>query len=306
MNKGPERTVRKIGLNETKVAIAFVLPACIVVAGVLIFPALFNLNIAVRSWSWFDPPSQRGYFIGLSNFSNLLSKSNPRFWNSMFVTVFFMVIAVSIEFFLGLYIGVLLNKVVMGKRFFRSVCLIPMMIAPIVVGLQWTYLLSDNFGVINYILSKFHIPNYCWLSRPGLALFSVAAVDIWRSTPFVALMILGGLQTIPQELYEVAQIDGASSFQQFINVTVPFLKPMFILILLIRTIDVFKTFDLIYILTGGGPARRTEILGLYAYQMAFSRGEFGIAAALAVIILLIAITIGIFLLNIIKTEVKII
>lgn len=274
------------------------------VAGVLIFPSLFNFNLAIRSWSWFDPPSQRGHFVGLSNFSYLLS--NTRFQNSIFVTSAFMTITVSGEFFLGLCLGVLLNEVVVGRRFFRTVSLIPMMIAAIIVGLQWTYLLSSSFGVINHIFSKLLMPTYGWLSEPRLALLSVAAVDIWTYTPFVALIILGGLQTIPQELYEVAQLDGASSFQQFINVTVPFLKPTFILVLLIRIINVFKTFDLIYILTGEGPAGSTEILGLYAYRMAFSQGEFGIAAAVAIITLLMAVAIGIFLLNIIKTEVKVI
>jgi len=290
--------------REWKIAIQFVLPAFIVIGGILIFPIFFNFSLAFRSWSWFDPPSQRGMFVGLNNFYHLLS--NPRFWNSFFVTVVFIVVAVLCEFFLGLCLAILLDKVVKGARLLRSICLIPGMIAPIVVGLQWTYLLSDNFGVINYLFSKFHFPHHCWLSDPSFALFSVIGVDIWTYTPFVALIILGGLQTVPVELYEVAQLDGASSLQQFINVTVPLLKPAFTLAILIRIVTILKTFDLIYIMTGGGPARTTEILGMYMYKVAFSEGQFGMAAALAIIIFVVAIGIGMILLNVVKSEVKVI
>jgi multiple sugar transport system permease protein len=295
---------KKNSLHNTRIAIALALPTYVVVGIVLIFPLIFSLSLIVRSWSWFNPPGERGKFVGLNNVFFLFT--NSRFWNSIRVTLAFMVLSIVGEFLLGLGLGILLDKVRRGRNVLRAVSLIPVMIAPTIIGLQWTYLLSDNFGVVNYLLSKVGLPTHRWLSEPTLALLSTVLVDVWTYTPFVALLVLGGMQTIPRELYEVSQLDGASGSQQFRYITLPLLKPILALTLLIRISTIIKTFDLVYVLTGGGPARSTEILGMYLYRVAFSEGDFGVAAVITMVLLLVSVGVGMFLLNVMKGEVKVI
>jgi multiple sugar transport system permease protein len=289
---------------DTLTGLLFVLPALAIVVIVLIYPVAFNFNLATRSWSWFSLPEERGAFVGLGNFQHILE--SPRFTNALKVTSVFMVLAIGVEYFLGLGIALVLQSEFKGRRVFRTLFMLPMMIAPVVVAIQWRYLLSGNFGVINYLIGRLGLIPPSWLSQPGLALWAVVFVDAWTYVPFIVVVLLAGLQTIPVEMYDAAKVDGASTWHQIRFITLPLLKPASALALLVRATDVFRTFDLIYILTGGGPAYSTEVLGLYAYRVAFSEGELGRAAALAVIIAIIGMVIGAALINVIKTETRLV
>jgi multiple sugar transport system permease protein len=298
--RGLGRKLTKRRALDTFTAFLFILPALTIVVVVLIYPVAFNFNLALRSWSWFSLPAERGTFIGLDNFQRILGSS--RFTNALKVTSVFMVLAVGVEYLLGLSIALVLQSEFKARRAFRTVFMLPMMIAPVVVAIQWRYLLSGNFGVINYLIGRLGVTPPNWLSQPSLTLGAVVFIDAWAYVPFMAIVLLAGLQTISPELYDAAKVDGASTWQQIRFVTLPLLKPATALALLVRATDAFKTFDLIYILTGGGPAYSTEVLGLYAYRIAFSEGELGRAAALAVIIAIIGMIVGTALINVIKTE----
>jgi multiple sugar transport system permease protein len=184
--------------------------------------------------------------------------------------------------------------------------MLPMMMAPVVIAIQWKYLLSGSFGVINHTISVLGFNPPSWLSQPGLTLWTIIFVDVWAYVPFVAIILLAGLQNIPDDLYEAARVDGANPWQQILYITLPLLKPATILALLIRATEVFKTFELIYVLTGGGPADSTEVLGLFAYRVAFSEGSLGKASAIAVFIAIIGTVIGTMLIYTIKTDKKVI
>ena len=274
---------------ESLTAFWFVLPALLIVVIVLIYPVLFNFNLSLRSWSLFDLPEERGALIWLENFQKVVE--NSRFQNALIVTFKFMLGTVSIEYLLGLVIALLLNSKFKGRDFFRTIFMLPMMMAPVVIAIQWKYLLSGSFGVINHIIRVLGFSPPSWLSQPGLALWTIIFVDVWAFVPFVAIILLAGLQNIPEDLYEAARVDGANPWQQILYITLPLLKPATILVLLIRATEVFKTFDLIYVLTGGGPADSTEVLGLYAYRVAFSEGSLGKASAIAVFIAIIGIVV---------------
>jgi len=263
---------------------------------------MFNVNLAFRSWSWYSSAADRGSFVGMNNFIRILSE--PRFWNSFAVTFEFVIIAVVFELICGLGLALLLNAEFKGRSVFRTLFLVPMMLAPTVIGTQWKYLLSSNFGIINYLIAMMGIEPPNWLSQPALALPVVALVDVWAFTPLMAIILLAGLQNIPKELYEAANVDGATRWQQFTRLTLPIISTEIALSILIRLADIFKTFDLIYVMTGGGPSRATENLGLYAYRIAFSEGQMGVAAAVAFIITLIGIAIAALVMKMIKTEVK--
>ena len=195
--------------------------------------------------------------------------------------------ALTCEFLLGLGLALLLNNQIRGRGFFRASLLVPMMLPTVVVGVVWRLMLNPNFGAVNETLKQFGIDteSLTWTASPKLALLSVIAVDVWQWTPFVFLVLLAGLQAIPQEPYEAALIDGSSRWQTFWHVTLPLLKPSILIVLLLRTMDLLRVFDQIFILTEGGPGFATETISLYIYRTAFRFFDFGYAAAMSFVLL---------------------
>jgi len=191
------------------------------------------------------------------------------------------------EFFLGLGLALLLDQPFRGRGLFRAILLIPMMLPPVVVGVVWRLMYNPDFGAINGTLKGAGVNTEAltWTASPGLALASVIAVDIWQWTPFMFLILLAGLQAIPQEPYEAAMIDGSNWWQTFCHVTLPMLKPAILIALLLRTMDLLRVFDQIFILTGGGPGFATETVSLYIYRAAFRFADFGYAAAMSFVLL---------------------
>ncbi|MED1201852.1 carbohydrate ABC transporter permease [Heyndrickxia acidicola] len=223
-------------------------------------------------------------FVGIQHYIDNLT--NPRFWSSLKNTAIFTVISVFFETILGLGIALLINKAFVGRGLIRATILIPWAIPTAVSGYIWKFLYDGQNGVVALIFQKLGIVHNMadLLTSPAGAMFSVIFSDVWKTTPYMALLLLAGLQTIPESLYEAASIDGAGKWKQFTSITLPLLKTSLLVALLFRTLDAFRVFDLIYVLTGGGPANGTETVSLYAYKTMFSEMDFGNGSALSVLV----------------------
>ena len=198
-------------------------------------------------------------------------------------------ISVPIEFVLGLICALLLNRTFKGRGIVRALWLMPFMFAPIVIAYQWRWMFNDQVGIINYALMRLGLIQHkiAWLADVKTAMISVIISDVWFSTPFLTLLILGGLQSLPIEVYEAGEIDGANVWQKLWYITLPMMKAIIMAAILIRTMDAVKTFDLVYIMTNGGPGLRTEMVMTHSYKIAFATFRLGVASAVAVVGLLI-------------------
>jgi len=288
--------------SEMLLGYSFVAPALLVVGAVMVYPILFNLNIATRKWDWSTPFDAPKPFVGMANFADLIA--SDRFVNSLKVSLLLVLFALLVEYILGLGLALILNRQFRGRRIFRTIFILPMVLAPIIVGIQWRYLLSGNFGIINYVMFQLGVDPPAFLSDPKYGLPILVLVDSWMYVPFVSLILLAGLQQIPQEVQEAAEVDGAGSLARFWNITLPLLGSSTAIVLLLRGTEIFRTFDVVYVLTGGGPGRSTEVLGILLYRIAFGEGNFGMAAALAVIISILGMFIGGVFLRFIRTETR--
>ena len=215
--------------------------------------------------------------------------SDKFFLEALAHTFIYAATALTFEFLLGLTLAILLDGPLRGRSLFRSGLLIPMMLPPVVVGVVWRLMLNPDFGAVNGTLKGVGLNTEAltWTASPVLAFASVIAVDIWQWTPFIFLVLLAGLQSIPQEPYEAAVIDGSSAWQTFRHITLPLLKPAILIALLLRTMDLLRVFDQIFILTQGGPGFSTETVSLYIYRTAFRFSDFGYAAAMSFVLLIL-------------------
>jgi multiple sugar transport system permease protein len=206
----------------------------------------------------------------------------------MLATLYFAGVSVVVELLLGLGIALLLHRNLRGLGVIRTIVVIPMMIAPVVVGLSWKYMLDFDTGVLNYFTRQLGIDPPNWLGSATWAIPALILTDVWEWTPLFALMLLAGLQSMPEEPFEAARVDGASSWQSFWNLTLRFIRPFILIALLLRVMDTLRTFDLPFVMTAGGPGRATEFASLYAYRQAFSYYyvSLGIAASFVILILI--------------------
>jgi len=240
-------------------------------------------------------------FIGLSNYLKVFS--SERALNALRNSIFFVFTCLLIEIPTGLSLALLLNKDIKGIRIFRTLLLAPLMVPPVVYSLQFRWMFTDQYGIVNHILAMLGINGPLWLADPNVAMYACVITMVWAAIPFVTIVVLAGLQSIPQDLYEAAKIDGASSWSIFKSITLPLLKPALLFVLLIRTIDALKMFDIFYVLTGGGPAYATETAPLYIYRLAFTYLDFGMASVLSVIMIMLSLTICLFIIRVMKIEV---
>lgn len=266
-------------LRDRALPYLLIAPTVMVLLALSIYPLLYSIKVA------FQTGSGETVRWSLANFTRLAT--DGFFLSALGHTVVYAVAALTFEFLLGLGLAVLLDRSVRGRSVFRAVLLIPMMIPPVVVGVVWRLMLNADFGAINGTLKSLGVNTEAltWTASPQLALASVIAVDIWQWTPFMFLVLLAGLQAIPQEPYEAAKIDGASKWQTFRHITFPLLKPAILVALLLRTMDLLRVFDQIFILTEGGPGFATETVSLYIYRAAFRFFDFGYAAAMSFVLL---------------------
>jgi multiple sugar transport system permease protein len=270
-----------------------VLPAVAVLLALSIYPLVYSVTVSLQTTT--------GAWT-LANFTRLFS--DGFFRTALAHTLIFTVVALFFEFTLGLALALLLNGQIRGRSIFRAGLLVPMMLPTVVVGVVWRLMLNPNFGAINGTLKRFGIntDSLTWTASPRLALLSVIAVDVWQWTPFVFLVLLAGLQAIPQEPYEAARIDGSSRWQTFLHITLPLLKPAILIALLLRTMDLLRVFDQIFILTEGGPGFATETIALYIYRAAFRFFDFGYAAAMSFVLLLVTNIISTIYIRMLQTQ----
>jgi multiple sugar transport system permease protein len=259
------------------------LPALLFLLAVSIAPLIYTVVVSLLRYNLMNP-DRRGY-IGLRNFRLILE--SPDFWNAFWVTLKFVAIAVSVELVLGLALALVLSRDVPGIAIFRSMILVPLALAPVVVGLLWRFLINTEYGVLTYALSLFGVSRTDVLSDTSLALPVIALVDVWQWTPFMFLILLAAIQALPHEPFEAAAIDGASTWETIRHITLPMLRYPILVAVLLRTIDAFRVYDLIFMMTRGGPVNATDTMSWSIYNMGFRNFNMGYSAALALILLVI-------------------
>jgi len=227
------------------------------------------------------------HFAGIDHYVVLLQ--TPRFWNSLGVTLYFAALSVTLEVLLGLAIALLLSRRFRGAGWVRALILLPWAIPTVVTAKLWDWVYHPDLGVLNYLLQNLGITTapVNWLGTPSLAIHAAIVADVWKTTPFVVVLLLAGLALVPPDLYRAAALDGASPWQSFVHVTLPLLRPILLVVMLFRTIDALRAFDLLYVLTGGGPADTTETLSIYAYKILFQTMQFGYGSAIGVMMFLV-------------------
>ncbi len=245
--------------------LALILPALTVLVAFQIVPIFIGANASFRSWSLFNPQKT---FVGLTNYREILT--DPLFTGTVLPNTFlFMAASVSGGLLAGLTLAVMLNRRFRGERIVRTAILLPLMVAPVVAAIMITWMFNDQFGVANVIMEALGFEPVAWLIGRWTALSVVILTDIWLWTPWFTILILAALQALPPEPHEAARIDGASAWQVFRNITLPLLRPVLMVCIVIRAIDAFRVFDIVWTITKGGPARSTEVFSIYAYKKAF-------------------------------------
>lgn len=297
---GPAGHGRRWWATDQWLGILLVAPACLVVCAVLLYPVVYNVWVSLLSWSWHAPPEERGAWVGLGNYARLLDA--PGFQDAWVNTARFVLVSIVLEYAAGLGMALVMGARIVGRGVVRTSFLVPMMLAPVVVGIQWRWLLSGNFGVVHYALTRVGVNAPSWLSDPDYAMYMVILADVWQHAPFIALILLAALQSIPADIYEAARVDGASGFQLFRTITFPLIGAASLIAVVIRFGDLLKSFDLIYAMTGGGPAQTTQVASLYTFFLGFSQGELGQAAAVANIVAVVALVAGVVMVARIRTH----
>lgn len=274
--------------EKNKFIILMLMPATVLLLGLTLFPFLVSFFLSFTDYSLLRPGQTK--FIFLDNYIELMMTKD--FWIALRVTVVFTVFAVFVQVILGVVIANLLHHEDFNISFLRTIYLLPLAITPIAATFTFRLMFNPSLGVLNYFMKVLGFEPQAWLASPSTALISLIIVDTWQWTPFILLICLGGLASLPKEPFEAAKVDGASSFQIFYRITVPMLYPFIGLALLFRSIDAFKTFDIIYVLTAGGPGILTRTLNLYAYKQGIEFLSMGYAGSIAIVMLIITIVVA--------------
>ncbi|MGR3837969.1 MAG: carbohydrate ABC transporter permease [Cognatishimia sp.] len=268
------------------------LPAFIVIAVVILVPLLFSLYSSFTPYK-LTRPSSLWTWIGERNYERILS--DGKFWAAFGRTVLFLTIALNLELLLGLGIALMVNKVTLGQRTLRTILMFPMMFSPILVGFQFKFIFNDNVGLVNNVLqslgSNSALP---WLVDGNLAMFAILFAEIWMSTSVFAILILAGLFAMPPDPLEAAKVDGCTPWQSFRHITLPFLMPFIYIAMTIRSLDVARAYDIVQIMTGGGPARRTELLWTLMSRTGYVDAKMGLANAMGYVSILLSIAFTVF------------
>lgn len=271
----------ELNRHEKMAGWLFLIPSLTVVALVVAVPLVFSLLVSFHHYTFVNP--KFNLFVGFENYLHIFE--NPYFWHSVWVTTKFVFLVVIIEFSLGFLIALALNREIKFKKIYYTVLTLPMVMSPVAVGLIWKMLLHPDLGILNYFLNLVGIKKINWLADTNMAFWSVLMVDVWQQISFMILLLLAGLTSLPKEPLEAATIDGANRFQKLIYVTIPLMRPVIAVALILRTIFAFRTYDLIYVLTRGGPGVSTEVLSYFVYRRTFMGLNPAEAAAASYILL---------------------
>jgi multiple sugar transport system permease protein len=267
----------------------FALPGLSVIAIVMGFPLAYAVLLSISSFTLLHP--RLSPFVGYENFATVMA--DDYFWHSVWLTIEYSSFTVIGEFLLGLLVALMLNRVVRLKPVYFAILTIPMAMSPVSVALIWHMLLQPNLGIVNRLFEAIGNPGFDWLGSSGLAFWTVVFVDVWQQVSFVILILAAGLASLPKEPYEAAEVDGAGELQQFWYLTLPMLRPIAAIAIIIQLINEFRTYDLVYVLTKGGPGISTDLLSYFAYKRAFlglSINE-GAAASFALLFLVLVLTV---------------
>ncbi len=284
--------------SSRRIAVLFLLPSFIFVALFSIFPIIESFRLSfyrlILTLPWLGQKS-----VGWENYVDLWN--DPVAIQSLNTTLLFIGVTIPLELLFGLGIALVLNDNFRGRGLLRAVVLVPWAIPTVVSSQMWRFIFNDRYGLVNFVLfggdaSRYLAP----LADPTSALIAIMAAEIWKTTPFAALIILAGLQAIPDDLYEAASVDGATAWQKFRHVTLPMIKPALLLALLFRTIDGLRVFDLVFVMTQGGPADATNVLQFYGYKKTFAEGMVGYGSAIAVVVFFLSLALSLAYLRMLK------
>jgi multiple sugar transport system permease protein len=268
----------------------FIAPAVLIMIGGLAYPVFQSIYLSFFDWK-IGTPLDTAEHVGLANYVRLIGDPDVR--ESLWVTLRFGFWTISIEMVLGVTLALLLEKPIRGASIFRTIFILPLMVSPVVVGLIWRYLFDARVGWINYYLGQwFGIEPQVWLGDADLAFVAIVLTDIWQWTPFIFIIVIAGLQALPSEVLDASKVDGANWWQQIFLVKLPMISSILVIALLMRLIDVFRALEVMYIMTGGGPGRATELLSLHIYNRAFDAQLLGYASAIAVLLIVIVFAIS--------------
>lgn len=273
---------------DRKLNYVFTVPTILFVLGMVLFPIIYTLLLSFHSWRM--SANIPWEFIGIDNYTKLFS--DGRFPEAVWRTFLFAFLALIVEVILGIAIALFLNHTFFGKNLVKTAFLLPMVATPVAIGMVWKLIYEPNIGILNALIRGAGGPKIDWLGDSSLALYSLVVVDIWQWTPFVMLIILAGITSIPTDPFESAMIDGATRWQTITKITLPLLRPTIFTAVLLRLIDVLKTFDIIYSMTQGGPGFATETMNILSFRQAFEFMQFGQSGATLVIFFVIVMSIA--------------
>lgn len=275
--------------REKFLGLWLILPAMIILVFFNIYPFIQTVRFSFFNWVLTRPDYME--LVGFSNYIDLFKDHN--FWVSLGITLIYIISTVTIQMLIGFWLARILNQDIPGRNIFTSIFLIPMVMSPVVVGLFWRAWFAPDFGLINYFLKILNlghiIPAEGFIGSVKTALPVMILVDIWQWTSFVILIVLAGLKSLPLEPFEASEIDGASGWQKLRFITFPLLKPILLVVILFRTMDAYRIFDVIWVMSKGGPGRATETLSIYVYKVGFYYWNIGYATSMTMIMLIIAI-----------------
>ena len=278
--------------QERLVALALLAPAVLYLFAMSVYPTIYSLWLAVHNYVIYR--RDQVSFAGFDNFSDLLD--SEQFGQSFRVTLIFAAIAVALELAIGLAIAVLLDRKMRGIGLLRTLLIVPVLISPVGMALTFRYIFAPTYGLLTYLLRSVGLPAADWTVSTTWALPVVIFVDVWQWTPFVALILLSGMQSVSVEVTEAAELDGLTVWQKLTRIVLPLIRPVLLVVVLIRLIDAIRVFDQVFIMTRGGPGSTTEVLSLLAYITGFTTGDMGSAAAIAwVTLILVNVLVAIFL-----------
>ena len=269
---------RVLDFVDRRWPVLFPLPATLLVIGLAVYPLVYTLVISARSY---DLGLVNYRFVGLSHYTAALT--NARFWDAFARTFVLTAMSVVASTVLGLVMAVVLNRDFRGARWARTAFLLPMVATPVATSLVWMMMFNPTLGVLNYLLGVVGLPPSIWVADPLLVIPCIVLVDVWHHAPFAMMILLAGLKSLPREPFESAMIDGATRWQMFVRIAMPMLKPVVVVVLIFRTIDALKVFDLIWVITAGGPGSSSETLYVYAYNQAFKYLDLGYGSAVIVV-----------------------
>ena len=286
-------------LSEWGFALLILIPAIVIVFGVVISPLITTFVYSLKNMELIS--EHRGEFVGLANY--LATLQTQEFWDALGRTTYFTVVSLTLETVLGLLIALLLNRNFKGVGLVRTIIILPWAIPGIVTGAMWKWIYHSEYGVLNAVLSGLHLISgyHAWLSEPFLAMNMVIIADVWKMTPLAVIFFLAALQLINKDSYEAAMVDGAGVFRRFFALTLPYLKPTFLVIIVMRTMEKIKAFDIFYAITRGGPANGTMVLTYEAYLKAFTNLQYSIAATIAYLIAAIIMLLTIFYVKLLQS-----